>query len=98
MFTGFYKWIKRGRTLLLPTQLNKYLSFGLKLAAYKAFDKAIKKFTIKHKKVPNRNEIFRIIINVSHIVSVRRGQKGHWRRQKIRKMLLEEQGIKYAPK
>jgi hypothetical protein len=42
---------------------------------------------------PSHNELFRIVINASHITIRRRGFSGHWGRQKVRKYLLEKHGL-----
>jgi hypothetical protein len=64
-----------------------YLSKKVKIKANEKFNKLLHKFKQQRKKKPNKDELFRIIINASHITIRRKGGKGHWGRQKIRKYL-----------
>ena len=48
---------------------------------------SIKKFKKEHKRSPTRDELFRIVIQASHITIRRRGNKAHWGRQKVRKFV-----------
>jgi len=70
-----------------------HLSEKIKAKADWKFTKLLRKFTSENKRKPTKDELFRIIINASHITIRRRGQKGHWGRQKIRKYLLEKHGV-----
>lgn len=56
-------------------------------------DKLIKNFKSKYRRNPTKGELFRIIINASHITIRKRGVKGHWLRQRIRKYLLEKHNV-----
>jgi len=69
------------------------LSWRLKNRSDRKFNKLIKKFKYKNKRNPTRDEIFRIIINASHITIRRKGKSGHLGRQKVRKYLLEKHNV-----
>jgi|GEM_PF-3686695 len=47
----------------------------------------------KRKKKLNGNDLFRAAINASHRVIRKGGSKGHWKRQKARKYLLEKNKV-----
>ena len=79
------------RLLFKPKKI--LLSAKLKAKADWKFQKIFKKFKQEHKRKPTRNELFRIIINASHITIRRRGHIGHWGRQKVRKYLLEKHNV-----
>ncbi len=70
-----------------------FLSAKIKAKADWKFKKLLNKFKQEHNREPTRDELFRIIINASHITIRRRGGKGHWGRQKVRKYLLEKHEI-----
>lgn len=70
-----------------------FLSTAVKAKADWKFKKLLRKFRKEHKRKPTKNELFRIIINASHITIRRRGHKGHWGRQKVRKYLLEKHDV-----
>jgi hypothetical protein len=72
---------------------NKLLSHRTKQISYKKFENIISRFRLKHKRYPDKNEFFKIAIDVSHIVVKRNGFKGHWERQCIRKYLLEKNKV-----
>ena len=106
----FYKFIKeylrkgrrkprRGRRRVSK---KPYLSKRFKNKADRKYRMLLKKWKQKHKRVPNKNEKFRIVIAASHHTypvkgrnSRRwmRGKKGHWKRQRVRKYLLEKHKI-----
>ena len=83
---------------LLPKEKDLFLSEKIKAKADWKFKKLLNKFKQKYQRNPTQNELFRIIINASHITIRRKGKKGHLGRQKVRKYLLEKHGIvkKYA--
>lgn len=70
-----------------------FLSAKVKAKADWKFKKLLRKFKQEHKRKPTGNELFMIIIDASHITIRRRGHKGHWGRQKVRKYLLEKHNI-----
>lgn len=70
-----------------------FLSANVKSKADWKFKKLLGRFKQEHKRDPTKDELFRIIINASHITIRRKGTKGHWGRQKVRKYLLEKHGI-----
>lgn len=70
-----------------------YLSAKVKAKANRKFYKLLNRFKETHHHKPTKEELFRIIINASHITIRRRGGRGHWGRQKIRKYLLEKHNI-----
>lgn len=77
-----------------PHLRKKFLSRGIKSKAHLDFKKELHKFKNKHNgKKPTRNDIYRIAINSSHRTLKTRGAKGHWGRQKIRKILLEKHQV-----
>jgi hypothetical protein len=65
----------------------------VKIKADRKFNKLLRIFKRKYKRKPTKNELFRIIISASHITIRKRGKRGHWGRQKIRKYLLEKHKI-----
>ena len=69
------------------------LSSKVKAKADWKFTKLFRRFKARYKRKPTKNELFRIIINASHITIRRRGGKGHWGRQKVRKYLLEKHNV-----
>jgi hypothetical protein len=95
---SLFNWIKRVEVLFFPKKLDKYMSFGLRLKSFKTHDASIRKFKERRDRKPTRRELGRIIINDSHKIIQKRGTKGHWRRQKIRRMLFEDHNIQYKPK
>ena len=78
---------------LLSDQDKIRLSEDVKSKADWKFNKLLKKFKQEHKRNPTRDELFRIVINASHITIRRRGNKAHWGRQKVRKYLLEKHHV-----
>ena len=77
----------------LARKKQLFLSGRIKRKADRKFNKLLNKFKREHKRNPTRNELFRIVINASHITIRRRGHKGHWGRQKVRKYLSEKNHI-----
>ena len=73
------------------TKINlDYLPEGIKVRAYRDFNKRLNEWMQKHpNRKPTGNEMYRLAINSSHDTLRTRGAKGHWGRQKIRKMILE---------
>jgi hypothetical protein len=80
-------------TKVLSRPERIFLSDRIKAKADWKFKKLLTKFKHEHKRKPTRDELFRLIINASHITIRRKGQKGHWGRQKVRKYLLEKHDI-----
>jgi hypothetical protein len=93
-----FKWIKRAKPLFFPKRLDKYMSFNLRLKSFKVHDTSVKKFKERNKRNPTKHELDRIIKSDSHKIIIKRGVKGHWRRQKIRRMLFEDNKISYKPR
>lgn len=88
----FFQWLFRP---LPPRKRRPFLSRKVKIRAHRKFRILLSKFRRKHGREPKRDELFRIIIQVSHLTIRGRGKRRHWGRQKVRKMLLEENGIPY---
>lgn len=74
-------------------RLKIKLPYRLKIKADKKFKKLLKKFEERNKRKPNKKELFRIIINASHITIRKSGKRAHFGRQKIRKYLLEKHKV-----
>jgi hypothetical protein len=91
-FLGLYILIKFFKKILSKKQIL-FLSSRLKAKADWKFKKLCTKFKQKHHRNPTRDELFRITINASHITIRQKGRKGHLRRQKVRKYLLEKHKI-----
>jgi len=72
---------------------RRFLSDKLQSIADRKFYNSVNRFKKRHNRIPNRNEKFRIAIQVSHYIIKRRDVKGHWIRQKIRKHLLEKNKV-----
>ena len=98
---GIYIIFRIFKEILLKLQQRKFvrklkklfLSKGVKAKADRKFSKLLHKFKRKHRRNPTRDELFRIVINASHITIRRKGGKGHWGRQKVRKYLLESHQV-----
>lgn len=73
------------KSLVLPQKLKDKADWK--------FKKLLTKFKQEHQRAPSNDELFRIIINASHITIRQKGNKGHWGRQKIRKYLLEKHNV-----
>jgi len=70
-----------------------FLHHKTKVRAEMKFRKRLRIFKRIHKRNPTKNELFMTVVNASHITDRRHGRKGHWKRQKIRKYLLEKHKI-----
>ena len=81
---------------LPPRKRRPFLSRKVKIKAHSKFRMLLSKFRREHGREPTKDELFPIIIKVSHMTIRGRSKRGHWGRQKIRKMLLEENGIPYT--
>src|SRR3989344_4427211 len=86
----FYKFFS---FLFRKAHKKHFLSQRVKSKADKKFYKLAYRFKKKYRREPNRNERFRIVINASHITIKRKGKRGHWGRQKVRKYLLEKHKV-----
>ncbi|MFH0701056.1 MAG: hypothetical protein V2A62_01320 [Candidatus Woesearchaeota archaeon] len=84
----FYQSLKR-KISLKPL----FLFAKIKAKADRKFNKLLAKFKREHPRKATQNDLFRIIINASHITIRRRGRGGHWGRQKVRKYLLEKHHV-----
>jgi len=84
------------------TKINlNYLPIQIKQKAHHNFNRRFGAWKRNHpNKQPTKNQMYRLAINSSHDTLKTRGAKGHWGRQKIRKMLLEGKGVvkKYEAK
>jgi hypothetical protein len=76
-----------------PKGKGVFLSHKIKARAERKFRKRLRIFKKTHKRNPTKNELFMTVVNASHITDRRHGHKGHWKRQKIRKYLLEKHKI-----
>jgi len=81
------------RRRLIPRKEPIFLSWRIKANTDREFNRRLGIFKRRHKRKPTRNELFRIIISISHNHIKGHGKHGHWGRQKIRKYLLEKHGI-----
>jgi hypothetical protein len=70
-----------------------FLSVRMRAKTDRKYSKLLNRFRKQHGRKPTRNEAFRLAINASHITIRRRGKRGHWGRQKVRKHLLEKNGV-----
>jgi hypothetical protein len=86
-------WIIQKLLSIFKKKKAASLSSRIKAKSDRKFNKLLNRFRHEHKRKPTRNELFRIIISASHITVRRRGQKGHWGRQRIRKYLLEKHDV-----
>ncbi len=90
-----YWWIWN---LFFPRK-KPFLSYWIKSKAERNLNKRIWQFKQKHHgREPNKYELRWLVVNASHMTEKRRNDRGHWKRQKIRKVLLEERGIHYKMK
>jgi hypothetical protein len=85
-----YVLIKVLQTLFKPSE---FISSKIKSRADRKFSKLFFRFKKEHNRNPNHDELFRIVINASHITIRLPGKRGHFERQKIRKYLLEKHEI-----
>ncbi len=90
LIVGSYIIIK---SILKILQKQIFLSIRIRLKADRKFNKLINKFRRKYQRNPAKSELFRMAISASHITIKQKGHKGHLRRQKIRKYLLEKHHI-----
>jgi hypothetical protein len=72
---------------------GEFISDKIKSRSDRKFDKSLFRFKQIHKRNPTHDELFRIIINVSHMTILMPGKTGHWKRQRVRKYLLEKNHI-----
>jgi len=88
------------RIKVIPKKKPIFLPLRIKAKADRKFNKLLNIFKRKYRRAPTRNELFGIAISASHITIRKRGKRGHWGRQKIRKYLLEKHKIveKYVMK
>ena len=85
---------KKYRRRRSPKRKNNYLTKKTKAKADRKYKKLLSQFKHENKRKPTHNDLFRIVINASHItIKYRKGHSGHWGRQKVRKYLLEKHDI-----
>lgn len=100
----FFNWLKKKIWFIkfkLFSEPKIRLPDWVKSKADRKFNKLLGKFKRSHgNRSPTKNEMFRIIINASHITLRRNTKRGHWGRQKVRKYLLEKHGVvkEYKPR
>jgi len=79
-----------------------FLTAKTKAKADRKYRKLLSEFKRKHKRIPTKDDLFRVVITASHHTfpvkgrNVRKwtkGKRGHWNRQKVRKYLLEKHKI-----
>ena len=94
--------IKVSKKKKRSTKKIRFLSAKAKRKADLKYSKILAKFKREHKRKPTKNDLFRIVITASHhTLPVRgknsrrwmRGKGGHWKRQKVRRYLLEKHKI-----
>lgn len=90
--------LARGFWYFILPKKRPFLASHVKEKARGKFGKLLDRFKREKKREPTRNERIRLAINASHMTIKRRGKRGHWKRQKVRKVLLEEQGILFKMK
>ncbi|SRR4030042_2687846 len=95
LFTKIKKFLRWLFPPVAPKKRRPFLSRKLRARAHRNLNKRLRKFKLRHKREPTRNEFMRLVIKTSHDIIKRRGKRGHWVRQKIRKVLLEEHGIPF---
>lgn len=72
------------------------LDYKIEERAVRKQNKLLKAFYERNKRLPNRYELGGMIINASHLtMKYRRGNSGHWERQKVRNYLFNLYGIPY---
>ena len=85
-----------------PQRKKLFLPPKIKSKADRKYSMILNKFKRNHKRKPTKDDLFRIVITASHHTypvkgrnSRRwmRGNSGHWKRQKVRKYLLEKHNI-----
>ena len=79
-------------------QKQPYLPEHVKEKGRRTLDVHIARFRRECRREPTEKELVGLIVKVSHIVIKRRGKGGHWERQKLRKVLLNEFGIQFKMK
>jgi hypothetical protein len=77
--------------LLKPKRI--FLPARIKVLANKKFNLMKYRFKKRYKREPSKEEYFRMIIQISHLIYRKRGNKAHWKRQRVRKYLLEKNRI-----
>lgn len=94
--------ILRSVKRLLSKRRKIFLSGKSKSKAERKYRKLLAQFNRKHKRKPSKDDLFKIVITASHHTfpvkgknsrNWMRGRKGHWKRQKVRKYLLEKHNI-----
>lgn len=94
---NFFNWLKKKIQFIkfkLFSEPKIRLPNWVKAKADRKFNKLLRRFKRSHNnKNPTKNELFRIIISASHITLRRNTKRGHWGRQKVRKYLLEKNGV-----
>lgn len=81
------------REMFVPKRKKIFLQYRVKARAERKFKKRLRIFKGIHKRNPTKNELIMTVVNASHITDRRHGHRGHWKRQKIRKYLLEKHNI-----
>jgi hypothetical protein len=83
-------------------QRQQFLTQETRLKADRKYAKLLSAFIERNNRKPSKDEKFRLVITASHHVfpvkgrnSRRwmRGKRGHWKRQRVRKYLLEKHDI-----
>ncbi len=90
---GAYIILKLLRRLLQNIRKRAPLSGRLKRKADIKFNTLLDVFKNKNKHNPAKNEMFGMAVNASHLTIKKKGSSGHWKRQKVRKYLLEKHNI-----
>lgn len=91
---GLFKYLDREINLLFAKLV---LSTNLRERADRYMGITIQEFRRRHKRKPNRNEIFLLVVKASHrTLGIRSlgGKRGHIKRQWIRKYLLLKNNIR----
>ena len=94
MLEFFRKLFSKQRKRTKQKKKRFYLSSEVRSKADWKYQKLLRKFKLRNKREPINREKFWIIVNASHITIRRKGFRGHWGRQKVRKYLLEKHGIR----
>jgi hypothetical protein len=96
LFTKIKKFLRWLFPPVVPRKRRPFLSRKIRARAHINLNKRLRKFNLKYKREPTKKEFKWIVINTSHDTIKKRDKRGHWIRQKIRKVLCEEKGIPFT--
>tara|TARA_Y100000310_G_scaffold167455_1_gene167203 strand:+ start:128 stop:652 length:525 start_codon:yes stop_codon:yes gene_type:complete len=76
------------RRIEMKAKKKPFLPSHVKTQAEKEYHRLVRKFKSKHKRNPSKNELFKIVKATTHNIDFYKGERGHMRRQKVRKHLI----------